>query len=265
MRLIEWFLFALPYIATGGAVFTEWGRNHKALVVLSGLVALITTGYFIRDRYFEYRTSEPHEITADVATLKFFDPNTSKPRVWYLTSQAGGYTLYDAPGFDPRTGIPLLPITPEIAQDLLSKAATAKAEERRHAEEAQKARQLEMIEKLPTPVNACRMCKIARALRNRRNKKPHRTRLTARMQSSNKGFSYSGSSRSSNRHSRDSGSNSKMNGVAHTTAAISERVGRASIANAPVHQNAFISAATVAVGAFPTSGLKDVAVANDPG
>jgi type IV secretory pathway VirB10-like protein len=143
MRLIEWFLFALPYIATGGAVFTEWGRNHKALVVLSGLVALITTGYFIRDRYLEYRTSEPHEITTDVATLKFFDPNTSKPRVWYLMSQAGGYTLYDAPGFDPITGIPLLPITPEIAQDLLSKAATAKAEERRHAEEAQKARQRE--------------------------------------------------------------------------------------------------------------------------
>ncbi|WP_316162838.1 hypothetical protein [Bradyrhizobium sp. SZCCHNRI20481] len=144
MRLIEWFLFALPYIATGGAVFSDWGKNHKALAVLAGLVALVTTGYFIRDRYFEYGTPAPHEITADVATLKFFDPTTSKPRIWYLLSQAGAYTLYDAPGFDPMTGSPLLPITSEIAQDIMSRAAAVKAEERRRAEEAQRARQQEL-------------------------------------------------------------------------------------------------------------------------
>jgi hypothetical protein len=143
---IEWLFLALTYIATGGAVFTDWGKKHKALVVLAGVVALATTGYFIRDRYLEWssRTSEPHEITGDIATLKFFDLSTSKPRVWYSKSQAGSYTLYDAPGFDPITGGALQPVTPEIAQDILSKVAAAKAEEQRRAEEAQIKRQEEI-------------------------------------------------------------------------------------------------------------------------
>src|SRR5450756_841600 len=106
---IEWLLLALTYIATGGAVFSDWGKNHKALVVLAGLVALITTGYFARDRYLEWfgGAPEPHKITADVTTLKFFDLITRQPRAWLSKSQAGTYTLYDAAGFDPTTGSPL--------------------------------------------------------------------------------------------------------------------------------------------------------------
>ena len=146
---IEWFFLALTYVATGGAVFTDWGKNHKTLVALAGLVALITTGFFARDRYLEWfgGAPEPHKITADVTTLKFFDPITSRPRAWYSKSQSGTYTLYDASGFDPTTGGPLQPVTAEIARDILSKAAAAKEEERRRAEDAQIQQQQEVDKK----------------------------------------------------------------------------------------------------------------------
>ncbi len=136
-RTIEWLLLALPYIATGGAVFTDWGKSHKSLVVLAGLIALITTGYFVRDRYLEWYGGppKPHRITSDITTLEFFDPVTSKPRAWYSKDQAGTYILYDASGFDPFNGDPLQPITAEIARDILSKVVAAKDEERRRIEE----------------------------------------------------------------------------------------------------------------------------------
>lgn len=144
MHLIEWLVLALTYTATGGAVFTDWGKNHRALGILAGIVAIVMTGYFYRDRYLEYWKFEPHVITADITTIKFFDPSNSNPRVWYLKSPAGAYTLYDGPGFDPISGAALQAITPEIAQDLVAKAFAAKADEQRRAEEAQAARQQEI-------------------------------------------------------------------------------------------------------------------------
>ncbi len=46
----------------------------------------------------------------------FFDPSTGEPAVWYAKYADGDVKLFSAPGFDPKTGLPLLPITPEIIE-----------------------------------------------------------------------------------------------------------------------------------------------------
>jgi hypothetical protein len=70
ITLIEWLFLALTYVATGGAVFTEWGRQHRVLAVLAAFVAIATTGYFARDRLQEWfglpgRPPQGQIMTAD--------------------------------------------------------------------------------------------------------------------------------------------------------------------------------------------------------
>jgi hypothetical protein len=231
---IEWFFLALTYVATGGAVFTDWGKNHKTLVALTGLVALITTGFFARDRYLEWfgGAPEPHKITADVTTLKFFDPITSRPRAWYSKSQSGTYTLYDASGFDPTTGGPLQPVTAEIARDILSKAAAAKEEERRRAEDAQIQQQQEVDKKAAQARQRLQDAQDLAGVQEQARVKPLRTRSIARIQ-------YANSSRSSSCNWLVNGNRRKMNGAARTMVAISERAMRVLTANIPTRPNAF--------------------------
>jgi hypothetical protein len=51
------------------------------------------------------------------AGMRFFGKN-GEPLYWYAKGD-GGTELYDAPGFHPRTGIKLLPITKEVAERLV--------------------------------------------------------------------------------------------------------------------------------------------------
>lgn len=51
----------------------------------------------------------------DPATFDFYDPVTGKARAWYWRSAKGEYEFYNNQGFHPRTGEPLLIITP-VAQ-----------------------------------------------------------------------------------------------------------------------------------------------------
>jgi hypothetical protein len=44
----------------------------------------------------------------------FFDPVTGAARVWYWHGNGGSYEFYDAPGFQPTTGEPLLIITKDV-------------------------------------------------------------------------------------------------------------------------------------------------------
>jgi len=79
--IFEWLFLALIYVSTGGTVFTDWGKRHKPLVALAGLVALITTAYFLRDRYFEWfggKLSSSSSVTAD-------PPSLSADHIYWLT------------------------------------------------------------------------------------------------------------------------------------------------------------------------------------
>jgi hypothetical protein len=100
--------------------------------------------------YDKQRTNErPHKITADIGTIEFFDPVTSRPRVWYTKNTDGTYTLYDARGFDPASGTPLQPITADIVRDIRAQAAAAKEDQRRRDAEQQSRRQEQQDKEAP--------------------------------------------------------------------------------------------------------------------
>jgi uncharacterized membrane protein len=66
----------------------------------------------------------PKRIVADPRKIEYFDPVTQAPRVWYH-KRANSFSLFDAAGFDPIAGARLLPVTPEIVEEILSEAAKA--------------------------------------------------------------------------------------------------------------------------------------------
>jgi hypothetical protein len=64
----------------------------------------------------------PQRIGGSVRDLQFFDPNTGRPRVWYYKSTKGTYELFDAPGFNPGTSEPLLPVSADVIADIVAHA-----------------------------------------------------------------------------------------------------------------------------------------------
>src|SRR5262245_33346706 len=59
---IQFLLLGTVFVVTSGAVFTEWGRQHKALVFLASIVAIIASAYLIRDIYGDLK----HELWAEL-------------------------------------------------------------------------------------------------------------------------------------------------------------------------------------------------------
>ncbi len=51
--------------------------------------------------------------------IRFFDQG-GNPLVWYLKDRVGGIYLFDSPGYDPRTGVQLYPVTADIIHELES-------------------------------------------------------------------------------------------------------------------------------------------------
>jgi hypothetical protein len=49
--------------------------------------------------------------------MKLFDA-TGVPLAWYIENENGAIELYDGPGYHPRTGAKLMPVTKEIAAEL---------------------------------------------------------------------------------------------------------------------------------------------------
>jgi hypothetical protein len=77
----------------------------------------------------------PNQITTDIHDIEFFDPNSGKPRVWYYKAADGSFILFDASGFNPKTGERLNPTTPEIVSDIMIRSV--KEQQDRAAPEAQ--------------------------------------------------------------------------------------------------------------------------------
>lgn len=62
----------------------------------------------------EQRRAEPPKPISAV-NPQFFDPKTGAPKIWFSRESNGTLRLFDKGGFDPTSGAPLAPATPEIA------------------------------------------------------------------------------------------------------------------------------------------------------
>jgi hypothetical protein len=70
---------------------------------------------------------KPNRITdADLDKFEFFDSNTAAPKVWVYRNAEGDYELFDHPGFHPKFKEELLPVTPEIVDQIMKKYDEAK-------------------------------------------------------------------------------------------------------------------------------------------
>jgi serine/threonine protein kinase len=67
----------------------------------------------------------PHELTIlDPATYSWFDPTTKQPAVWYAALSDGTYHFFNGPGVDPKSGLNLIPVTPEFVGHLRAQNAS---------------------------------------------------------------------------------------------------------------------------------------------
>ncbi len=91
-------------------------------------------------------------VPVDPMAARFFNPITGKAELWYTKDEAGEFTFFDKPGFDPKMGTELQPVTEAIyrawkkAQDDAEKkrrAAEEEAERQRRAALSEKARREE--------------------------------------------------------------------------------------------------------------------------
>ena len=64
---VKFVTLAFLFVATGGAVFTEWGRQHKVLLVLAGAVAVVAATYLFRDVYEDLKREIRDELRGNAA------------------------------------------------------------------------------------------------------------------------------------------------------------------------------------------------------
>ena len=70
--------------------------------------------------------AQNHETPQVVDLTKYapFDPVSGNPRVWYWRSDKGDYEFYNNPGFQPRTGEPLLLFTKDAVAQVMKDTET---------------------------------------------------------------------------------------------------------------------------------------------
>ena len=105
------------------------------------------TEQICRIRKAQKRGTRPHEITDDPRYVKFFDPVTGQPRIWYVKAPDGRIDLFDAEGTHPTLGEPLAPITKDIIQEALTRADAKQAEAERLARIERERAEAEVREK----------------------------------------------------------------------------------------------------------------------
>lgn len=77
----------------------------------------------------------------DPLSYVFFDQVSGEPRGWYWRSHKDDYEFYDAPGFHPRTGDPLVVVTRELIIQRLREAEAAEVKRKEEADRAERERQ----------------------------------------------------------------------------------------------------------------------------
>jgi hypothetical protein len=59
---IKIILLSLVFLISSGTLFSEWGRRHKVLVLLSAIVATLSTFYLLRAIYDDLHRDMKREI-----------------------------------------------------------------------------------------------------------------------------------------------------------------------------------------------------------
>ena len=67
---LEIALLGIVYVSSGGAIFAEWGKQHKILTFLSIVVAIVMTVYFWKDRIMDFIGLEFKSKVEDQAIVK---------------------------------------------------------------------------------------------------------------------------------------------------------------------------------------------------
>jgi hypothetical protein len=65
----------------------------------------------------------------------FFDRYTGAPATWYLQRPDGSFEFFKNPGYHPKYGTPLKPVTPEIVEQVEAQKAKLKVEEMRQSQQ----------------------------------------------------------------------------------------------------------------------------------
>lgn len=61
-------LLGLVFVLTGGAVFTDWGRKHRTLVISAAVVSVIGSYYLFKDLYDDFKREIVLEISSSQTT-----------------------------------------------------------------------------------------------------------------------------------------------------------------------------------------------------
>ena len=95
----------------------------------------------------------------DLGSYEPFDPLSGKARVWYSRTPAGEYHFYDNPGYDPRTGKPLVVVTRDII-DAWRNSLDKQASQKCYIITRDASKPVEYRERAGTDTQTGRQCRI---------------------------------------------------------------------------------------------------------
>jgi hypothetical protein len=64
----------------------------------------------------------------DPEKVSLFNPITGEPQAWYSRTASNVYEFYDKPGYHPRSGVPLLPVTKEVYSEWMNSKSIVAAD-----------------------------------------------------------------------------------------------------------------------------------------
>lgn len=118
----------------------KWGIRYKAVT------PEVMKQYYFWKRYGKYETMPT------VQPGKYFDMLTGEPIVWYVERQDGEIVLFPLPGYDPKTGRALRPMTPDQST-YYEQYLKREAEKRVLAEQIRKLKEEQAAKKSDNVIN----------------------------------------------------------------------------------------------------------------
>lgn len=96
---VKLLVLSVLFVATGGSVFSAFGKRHRLLIMLAATVSLVGTAYFFHQVYYDIGNAivagteyfmgskpdirnqiQPYELNGGVSVIKN-EPNTSPEKV----------------------------------------------------------------------------------------------------------------------------------------------------------------------------------------
>jgi hypothetical protein len=95
----------------------------------AGVRKRLATTDICRTYYAQRHGIVPHRLNGNPHTMSFFDAN-GMSKIWYSRDADNQYRLFDAPGFDPNTGVRLEQVTAQVRDDIVAAYDRTQAEVR---------------------------------------------------------------------------------------------------------------------------------------